>query len=598
MRLSFPMRLLSDRVKSSLRSRLVRGPGLMAILVLLGALWGCDSEAPPPPDDDGPPIVLPRSGGTVRLVHQEPSTLDPLLVDDVYEAMIANQIYDGLVKFNSSCMLCPHLAETWTVSPDGRRYTFTLRPGVRFSNGQRLCALDVVVTFASILSPTKEAHPFAETYLEAIDGAPGFQQGRAPWPAGLQAPDSLLVRIDLREPLATFLPALTMDQSRILPWQERIELVPGGLKALDGHVADDMLAAARRSPRDLEHPGLVAPGSGPFLPVEWVRYDHVTLVRNEKYWGPQPGVDSLLFLAREAWEADEIVQLFLDREVEMTFVPRGREAELVQEANAQIDRAHEMSFSFIGFRTDQPPFNQILFRRAFAHAINVEKLAGLDPDIAQVATGILPPGMPGYSPEPKRLAYDPGRARQLLAELGYGAGNPVPPCTLYTSPGSDPEQPFDKSIQNDLRTVGIPATTVFLEWTELDTRAVEGDLPVFSFGWIADLPDPDSIFYFLFHSQGDNNLFSYKNPEVDRLIEEARVTRGAARWDIYRRLESIILADVPIIPLRVTSQLTAWQPYVKGVPPSPLGTQSMAMEKIRLVPGLAKIGDLTAEGQP
>jgi ABC-type oligopeptide transport system substrate-binding subunit len=107
---------------------------------------------------------------------------------------------------------------------------------------------------------------------------------------------------------------------------------------------------------------------------------------------------------------------------------------------------------------------------------------------------------------------------------------------------------------------------------------------MFSIGWVADLPDPDSFFHFLFHSKGPNNLFGFADDEVDRLIEEARGERTADRWEIYRRLEEMILRQAPLVPLRYTSDLTAWQPYVTGVRPSPLGTALMQFKKARLLP--------------
>ncbi|MBU1701808.1 MAG: ABC transporter substrate-binding protein [Candidatus Eisenbacteria bacterium] len=555
---------------------------LFAALLIIGLL-GCDSPEQTKTEETAS-VVNFLHGGTLRIIHNEPGSLDPMEVDDVYESGITNNIYDGLVRLNESCQLQPHLAGTWIVSPNGREYQFELRPDVRFSDGTPFCALDVVVTLASILSPLKSCQPFAETYIEMIEGSKAFRRGEAPWPSGLLAPDSLTVNIRLEEPLATFLLALTMDQVRIVRWKERIDLIPNGLKSLTGYVSQEILDSAYTNKLGKDPERMFLPGTGPFIPVEWIPLDHVTLIRNPDYWGGEPGVDSLLFIIRQSWSAEEILRLFRNREVEMTFVPRGKEEEMRRDYGARIDVGHELSFSFIGFRMDRPPFDQVLFRRAMAHAINVEKLAALDPEFAQAASGILPPGMPGYSPEIQRLPFNPEAARSNLAQLGYSPANPVPACTLFTTPSSDPEQPFDLSIQEDLAAVGIPLVIEYVEWTELDEGAVDGKLGLFSFGWVADLPDPDSFFYFLFHTQGDNNLFSFSDPVVDELIEEARTSRGAERWEIYRRLEGIILAKAPIIPLRNTSQLTAWQPYVMGVRPSPMGPQMMPLERIHLIP--------------
>jgi peptide/nickel transport system substrate-binding protein len=200
--------------------------------------------------------------------------------------------------------------------------------------------------------------------------------------------------------------------------------------------------------------------------------------------------------------------------------------------------------------------------------------------------------MPGYSPIPARLPYDPEKARDILAHLGYGSENPAPVCTLFTNPSSDPNDRFDRYIIEDLEAVGIELLVELLDWTELDSGMQDGSLGMFAIGWVADLPDPDSFFHFLFHTKGDNNIFGFSDPTVDRLIEEARVARGGQRWEIYRRLEGLILSQAPIVPLNNTYQLTAWQPYVEGVQPSLLGTPMMELERVRIV---RKKGPLKAQ---
>lgn len=519
-------------------------------------------------------------GGSLRVILMEPTGLDPLYVDDMYEATITNQIYEGLVRLDEMCNLRPSLSSSWTVSPDGLEYEFALRPGLRFSDGSPLTSLDVVVTLASILSPLKTDEVFAEPYVEAIRGAADFQNGEAHWPAGLRAPDAMTVRIALDQPLSTFLPALTMDQARVVPWWERIDLIPGGLESAAEFVPPELIReAARPDPSSAE--GLAPHGSGPFVPVEWQREHHITLVRNPYYWNEAPGVDTLRFITRQTWDGEEVVRYFLDQRADMTFVPRGRRADL-EAAGARIEVSHELSVSFIALRVDHPPFDDLLMRQAIAHAIDAEGLAALDPEIAEPATGILPPGMPGYSPTPRRVPYDPDAAREALSKLGYGPDNPAPPCTLFTTRSSDPNYRFDELIEEQLAAVGITLVTEYLEWTELDRGMSQASLGMFSIGWVADLPDPDSFFHFLFHSKGPNNLFGFADPEVDRLIEEARGKRTADRWEIYRHLEEEILRQAPMIPLRYTSELTAWQPYVTGVRPSPLGTALMDFKKARI----------------
>jgi len=190
--------------------------------------------------------------------------------------------------------------------------------------------------------------------------------------------------------------------------------------------------------------------------------------------------------------------------------------------------------------------------------------------VVNPATGILPPRMAGYQPEPKVIAYDPARARDLLARAGYGERNPLPPIPYYT--GGEDTSRYERELVRQLAEAGIRLQIHSCGWAELDARIMAGRAPMFELSWLADIPDPDAVFYFLFHTGEPNNLFGFSSARVDSLLEAGRrMTPGPERFAVYRQIESLVIEQVPIVPIFTSTSLYAWNPAVRGVEPNPFG---------------------------
>jgi ABC-type transport system substrate-binding protein len=238
----------------------------------------------------------------------------------------------------------------------------------------------------------------------------------------------------------------------------------------------------------------------------------------------------------------------------------------------------------MGMNTGVPPLDDVRIRRAIALATDRKSLAALSPSTRREAQGILPPGLPSYSPSPKALPYDPDRARQLLAEAGHPNGRGLRPIALYMAVSGSSE--VARSIRQqtkDLAAVGITLDVHQVSWRELSTRIEGHDAPIFQLGWVADLPDPDSFVRTLFEPGSSQNYFDFFDEETGRALERgAGETNPLERARIYRGLEKSILDKAPLVPLFHSVGVIASRKTVHGLKPGPMGIGALSLEKVWL----------------
>ena len=224
-------------------------------------------------------------------------------------------------------------------------------------------------------------------------------------------------------------------------------------------------------------------------------------------------------------------------------------------------------------------------RQAVAHALDRHAIVGDSPEIRREAVGILPPGLAGFSPEPKALEHDPEAARRLLAQAGYAGGAGLPPVRLYTPASSDAARRVGSRIRADLEAVGIAVEVHPVTWSQMNRALDEHSAPAFLLAWIADLTEPDAFLRSLFESVGSENYFSFVDPETDRLLGRGAMERDPVeRARLYRQLERHILVQAPIVPLYHTAGVIAMRSYVRGLQPGPLGLAEIELERVWLAP--------------
>ena len=201
-----------DGLQRGLKRTRVGSAGAIALLLAACAAQDSAQLVPAAP--------VPERGGTFRLALEPAHTLDPALVDDAYESTVANQVFGGLVQWDSDLNVLPDVAQSWTVSPDGREYRFEIRNNARFHNGRQVVAEDFVYSFTRLLDPRQVPRGIIQDYLTRIEGVDDFNAGRAATIRGLEAPDPFTLVIRLARPYSSFLSVLGMDQAKVVPREE------------------------------------------------------------------------------------------------------------------------------------------------------------------------------------------------------------------------------------------------------------------------------------------------------------------------------------------------------------------------------------------
>jgi ABC-type transport system substrate-binding protein len=500
---------------------------------------------------------MPRDGGTFTMAQDAPDRLDPACVDDVYEATIVNQIFDGLLTFDTHLNTMPCVASSWVISPDGTVYTFHLRPGVRFHDGSLVTADDVVYSLTRVFDLPEDQSSLAREYLCHILGSQEYDDGRAAAIRGLEALSPDVVRITLRQPYASFLAVLASEPARIVP------------KNYVERVGNDEFA---RRPI----------GCGPFRFAAWVP-DRVVLTRVRTYAAAPARLDSLVFELPQQNARDYAASHFLSGELSAAVVPDGRLSEFQNHPGVTLLTRQELSMTFLGLNAKLAPFDDVRVRQAFALAIDRDALIQTDPSGRIPPNGILPPGMPGYTPESKLLPFDPERARTLLSEAGHPGGAGLKPVVYTAANQTRQAQALFETLRAQVAAVGFDLRIESLGWREFSQRLSTQRLQCFSVTWVADIPDPDSFLYPMCHSAGSANFSGYSDPEVDRLLLTGRGTRSSLeRLDVYRGAERRILQAAAVVPLFHPLSAIAIQNDVRGLNVTAMGVGNLPMERVWL----------------
>ncbi|GJG87977.1 peptide ABC transporter substrate-binding protein [Gemmatimonadetes bacterium T265] len=474
-----------------------------------------------------------RDGFVDSRDEYDPRTLDPALATDVPTGRVVSYVFDGLTRFTPDARVAPGLATRWEVSPDGRVYTFHLRPGVRFHDGTPLLARHVVASWARALGPSIKGGN--KLPLFPIQGARAVADGRAPALAGARALDDSTVQVTLDTALAIFPKLLAMPVASVV---------------------------APNAGADFgQHPV----GTGPWRFVEWKHDDYLRFARNPGYWGGTPGVDTLT--ARIIPEPSTAVAEFENGTVDVLAVPEGetRAWEQTDERQARLQSAPALRLYYVAINTTRGPLADVRVRQALNLA--VDKKAILDRLVAGRgvrASGVIPGALDSLADDRAPYPYDPARARQLLADAGFPNGIDV---QLWSS-----QQPtvarMAQAIQGYLKAANVRATLVQRDAPSVREAARNGQVDLVVKDWFADYPDADAFLTPLLASTSrgvGGNLSFYANKCVDSLITLARRTADdQQRAALSRQADSAAFADAPLLYLFHYNVLYATQPWLRN----------------------------------
>jgi len=489
-----------------------------------------------------------QRGGVLRMgATIEPTTLNHGLTSQLGASMIGTKIFGSLLEYDWDFVPKPSVAEKWEVSPDGLRYTFHLRKDVTFHDGKPLTASDVKFSVLNVLKPL---HPRGPANYGAVDD--------------IDTPNPHTVVFKLKYPYAPFIRVFQVSESPILP----------------RHIYEG--SDIRNNPANAK-----PVGSGPFVFKEWVKGSHVILERNPSYFKKgQPHLDRIVYqvIPDQATRvaAFETGQVDL---VPYTGIPNLEANRIKQLPNATMTtRGYESQalIMWLEFNLRKSPLSDVRVRRAIAHAIDKNfVLLNIWFGIGKVATGPMSSVHRAfYTPEVPQYPYSLDRANQLLDEAGLkrGADGVRVKITQDFIPYGEEYVRLAEYIREQLKKVGIDVTTRSSDtpgwfnriWTQYDFN--------WTSNFVGNLTDPSigmpRYYVSSLAKQGVpfTNSMDYKNPEIDKLFEQAaRELNEGKRAAVFHQIQRILATDLPVLPILELQPTTFYRKDLEDVVAGPFG---------------------------
>jgi dipeptide transport system substrate-binding protein len=484
-----------------------------------------------------------------------PDALNAVLSDANVSFDVSEQIADRLVEMEpGGSQVIPGLAESWTISPDGLRYVFKLRHGVKFqSNAQfkptrDMNADDVVFSFNRMADKSNSYHD--------VDGASYemFSDFIEPALKSVSRLSDDSVAFDLKTPSASLLSALTVQSFSIWSAEYAAAMEKAGTK------------------QQVDQAPL---GTGPFQLVQYQKDSSIRFRAFPDFWGTKGGmpqrtarVDNMVF----SITPDPAVRLAKLRanECQVDRYPNPADLDAMRSmAGIKVLQAPVAAESMLSFRTDKKPYSDLRVRQALAMAIDHDNLVKVVFQGTGVPTGALvPSALWGHNSDLKPYPYDPAKAKSLLAEAGYPNGFAV---DLWAIPVVRAYMPNGRRaaeiIQSDWAKIGVTTKIVSFEWGEFLRRRRKGEADVAMNGGTWDYPDPSE----LTETQtcgsiaDGSNVSHWCNKEFTDLIHQADiVTDQAARAKLYEQAQVVFHDDVPSMMFADVQGFGAVQDRVQG----------------------------------
>jgi len=512
-------------------------------------------------------------------------SLDPAMAEERGQLWMTAQLFNGLISLDSTLRPLPDLARSWEISEDGRTYTFYLRTDVWYhahpafgaDSSRKMVAEDFVYAFTRVCDPAIAAKG-AWVFDGKIKGLEAFKEGEASGVEGLKALNDSIFQIELIEPFPPFLGLLSMPFCYVVP-KEVVETV--GQDAFG------------RNPV----------GTGPFSFYYWEPDQRLVLHRNPDYFEfegenrlPYLDAISVYFIpsrltAFVAFKQDRLDFIGdLDASYRDEVLNRDGTIKPAYEREYQFLLAPQLNTEFLAFMMDSsfsriPALRDVRVRKALNYALDREKLvAYLLNGMGYAAnSGFVPRGLPNHDPVAvPGYPYDPLKARQLLREAGYPDGKGFPDLTLHST---DKYAAISEFIQKSLENIGIRVRIENLESGTLRSESKTGQLDFWRASWIADYPDGENYLALFTQDKiapGGPNRTRYYSAAYETLFAEAmRTPQDSLRWGLYQQLDSMIIADAPIIPLYYDRSFRMLNRKFKGLGTNP--RNALVLKSVQVV---------------
>src|SRR5215204_7345455 len=503
----------------------IRVGAVVSLMVALLVVVGCGGGGAP--ESNTPP-------GTLYVaLDAEPPELDPNLSSAYVDRQVMASLYDKLVDINEEGEIVPMLAKSYDVSDDGTVYTFKLREGIKFHDGTEFNAEAVKFN----LDRYQKEDSVRSTEVEPIES--------------VEVVDPMTVRVTLSEPFAPFLAVLT-DRAGIMA-------SPKAIEKNNGRISKDPV------------------GTGPFKFVERVRGDHITVEKNPDYWREGlPKIDKIEYRGI----TDENVQYQNLQSGELDLIdsiPLVELKNLQESGDYNVSVEPGLGFQGIYLNVQQPPFDNKELRQAVYRLVDREAIVKAALRNVGGTPANSPFGEQSWAYSDESDAYPERSVEEAKALLEKGGEPDGFSFTLKTDT-SPINQQIAQIIQNNLKPAGIDVKVEGEDFGTLLEDSDNGNFQALYLGWSGRI-DPDLNIYDFTVTDGDFNSSGYSNPEVDRLLGEARTTSDRdRRKKLYDQVMEILHEDVPYVYLFHNNQTTdfAMQPTVQGFEPYPDGILRLA----------------------
>lgn len=455
-----------------------------------------------------------------------PDTGYAIETDDAF-VLTSWGVVEPLIRINFAGEIEPWLAESWT-QVEANQWSFTLREGVTFQNGDALTADAVVTAFTYVLGAETPPRGFSPENIDTIEAA------------------------DERTVVIT-----TVEQDVLLP----------------NRLTAPSFSILAPSAYETTPPNAFGTGTGPFVLEEEVPMQSATLRKNEQYWGGPVNIDAVTMLA--APDAETSATMLRTGEVDIAQqLPIPQLPLLEADREISILRIPQPRATTLYLNNSQGPLADVRVRRAMLHAIDKQAIVdAVLEGVGEPAAGPFAPNEAWVNTDLTPDTFDPELSKALLAEAGYAEGQLQ--LNLWTYPTRANLPPTAVAVQQMLTNVGIVAEVRIAPYNVLEPSVLAGDFDIFivSRNHLLDNYDPEGFLQADYGCDGSYNLNAYCNPELDALLVEARgLADPAARYEIYRQIQQIIVADdVVSIWTDYTVQIHGHRTDVVNYQPHPLG---------------------------
>jgi peptide/nickel transport system substrate-binding protein/oligopeptide transport system substrate-binding protein len=492
----------------------------------------------------------PKPGGEIVITYKDDvATLDPAIGYDWQNWSMIKSLFDGLMDYEpGTATLRTDLAESYEISDDGTVFTFKIRPGVKFHNGREMTADDIKYSIERVVNP--ETQSPGAGFFGSIKGVEAVSGGQSKTIEGITVVDPHTIKFELSRPDATFLHVMAINFAHVVPKEE-----------VEKYGADF---------------GKNPVGTGAYKLAEWTLGQRLVFEKNPDYW--REGVPNLDKITFEVGQEPNVALLRLQQgEIDVLGdgIPPAQFLQVKDDPQYKdwIIEGGQLHTGYVTMNVKTPPFDNVKVRQAVNHAINKDRIVRIINNRAVPANQPLPPSMPGYDKSYTGYAYDPEKAKALLAEAGHPDGFTT---ELYAM-NTDPNPRIAQAIQQDLAAIGITAELKSLAQANVIEAGGNGTAPMIWSGgmaWIADFPDPSNFYGPILGCggavQGGWNWAWYCNEALDKEAAEADAmvdpAKKAEREKLWGSIFTRIMDDAPWAPVFNEQRFTMHSPRMAGDP--------------------------------